>query len=648
MFISIFDKSASKNQVIQFNGLAILDDICLSCKTTEDLAGNYELEATFIIDDTEKYKYIEEEAILKVEMDYGDEIFRIAHLNPSSNEIEVYARQITIADTLDIFLEDVRPANLNGQGAISYMLANSNEYKANKQYAKDLQVFSDITKNNTAYYQNMNLYQAIHDCDQSFENRWGNCEIQRRGYRVDLNSKIGQNRGFQVRSKKNLEGFEYNTNVDNVITRIKPQGYNGITINGYVDSPLISNYPKVKTKVIKYDDIRVKDENNSEGYNTLAEAQAELIRRAKLEYTANHLDELKGEYRVSFIPLEQTEEYKDFAILERCYMGDTVQVIEQKLGINISVRVVRKRYNVLTQRVIELELSNYDLSANKIPTIGEIAKELNSIPNSNDILNDAKANASAMIKAGLKDSYVLVRENEILIMNTKDINTATKVWKWNNGGLGYSSTGYKGDFGLAITQDGAIVADFITTGVLNANLIKTGVLQSLDGSVSINLSNGAFTLGGGSNVATHTKDYSEWKNNDGSVTRVDVEGFYNKVGTNKREYHHLNYSKTGQVELPSNIGSITIPIALPNEFKGKNFEVMQGISDVWSRLFPNAISSFGISVLNKNITNATFDLKISCTAVALNYVANSANGYKVINTDSTFNIVVDYFFSIIA
>ena len=57
-------------------------------------------------------------------------------------------------------------------------------------------------------------------------------------------------------------------------------------------------------------------------------------------------------------------------------------------------------------------------------------------------------------------------------MDTNDVTTATKVWRWNSGGLGYSSTGYEGTYTTAITQDGAIVADFITTGTLNASLIN--------------------------------------------------------------------------------------------------------------------------------------------------------------------------------
>ena len=75
-------------------------------------------------------------------------------------------------------------------------------------------------------------------------------------------------------------------------------------------------------------------------------------------------------------------------------------------------------------------------------------------------------------------------------MNTADASTATKIWRWNLSGLGYSSTGYNGTYKTAITQDGHIVADFIDTGTLTANIIKAGIMQSTNGEFSFNLESG--------------------------------------------------------------------------------------------------------------------------------------------------------------
>ena len=108
----------------------------------------------------------------------------------------------------------------------------------------------------------------------------------------------------------------------------------------------------------------------------------------------------------------------------------------------------------------------------------------------------AKEIATGLINAGIKNSHVVVRKNEILIMDTDDINTAQKVWRFNVNGLGYSSTGYHGNFGLAMTMDGSIVADFINVGILNANLIKAGVIKSLNEKTWINMEDGTFSFGG--------------------------------------------------------------------------------------------------------------------------------------------------------
>ncbi|MBU6135228.1 phage tail spike protein [Clostridium tertium] len=492
--IGLFSANTPKSKVLASNGEYILDDICLYICSIEELASSYyDIEAVFLIDKAEKYKYIVEESILKVKEQYGYEIFKICKVAKDINKIRVYGRQITIDSSLGCWLSDVRPTSLNGQASLDYMLHGTNEYINNKQYARDLELFSDITKINTAYFQDMNLYRALHDTEQSFKNRWGG-EVKRRGYRININNRIGTNRGFQIRSNKNLLGFEVETNVDSVVTRIKPKGFNGITIDDYVDSSLINNYSRIYTKEIKYEDVKVKSEDSNEGYNTLVEAQTELIRRAKDEFITNHIDEIQATYRISFLDLSKTEEYKDYAILERCYIGDTVNVYEEKLGININVRVNKIKYNILTQEVIEIELTNSDLSKYKVPSIIDIKNQLDLIPSSDSILSEAKKNATDLINSGLKDSYVIVRKNEILIMDTQDINTAKNVWRWNNGGLGFSSTGYYGEFGTAITRDGKIVADFINTGLLNANLIRAGIIKGFNDNLIINLDIGEVTF----------------------------------------------------------------------------------------------------------------------------------------------------------
>lgn len=490
--ISCFPSTTTKNVVLGSNGKS-LDRYCIKCDTEEDLtSGNYILDATFLIEDNLQ-DLLQEETILKVLMDYGEEIFRISKVNIGTRYIDIVARQITIADSLTLWLEDVRPTNMSGSSAVGYLVSNS-------VGTKEIQVISDISTLNTAYYVRMNLYKALHDSENSFLERWGG-EILRRGYIEYINNHIGIDRGFTIREGKNLLGFECESNIDSLITRARGQGFNGI-LGNYVNSPLINSYSKVYTDIIKYDDIKLKDENNDEGYSTLAQAQAELDRRIGLEYSKNGIDKIKASYNINFVQLEKTEEYKDYIIAERVYLGDTIRVYIPKLNTDIQVRAIAKKYDVLAQKTIEINLSNYIKP--KALTIDKIMERLESIESAESILYQAKEDASSLIKGGLKNSYVIVRENEIVIGDTKDINTMVKVWRWNNNGLGYSSTGYYGTFGTAITNDGKIVANFITTGVLNAGIIKTGSITSVNGKVSLNLDNGNLAVTGGAFTLTNS------------------------------------------------------------------------------------------------------------------------------------------------
>jgi len=116
---------------------------------------------------------------------------------------------------------------------------------------------------------------------------------------------------------------------------------------------------------------------------------------------------------------------------------------------------------------------------------------------------------------------------EMLIMNTSDISTATHVWRWNINGLGYSSTGYLGPYTTAITADGQIVADFITTGTLTANIIKAGILKSANNTTWINMEDGSFSFGGGTiaitdnNITVDGEDLATWIDTKAEQSEVD-------------------------------------------------------------------------------------------------------------------------------
>ena len=183
------------------------------------------------------------------------------------------------------------------------------------------------------------------------------------------------------------------------------------------------------------------------------------------------------------------------ADMEAMKIGDRIRVISPPHGMD--------RFFPLTELTIALEHPEFStvvlgtevkagLSERSISEKKELVERIERLPTQSDTLRLAKDNATALITAATT-GHVVTRPNEILVMDTADKATAKKVWRWNLNGLGYSKTGYNGTYGTAITMNGAIVADFITTGTLNADLIRAGILKDKQGNISWNMSSGALT-----------------------------------------------------------------------------------------------------------------------------------------------------------
>lgn len=109
-------------------------------------------------------------------------------------------------------------------------------------------------------------------------------------------------------------------------------------------------------------------------------------------------------------------------------------------------------------------------------------KVIETIPVPSAIVQQAIDQATALITAATH-GHVVTTANEQLIMDTNDVNTATKVWRWNLNGLGYSSTGYNGTYATAITMDGQIVGQRIAANSISGDKLdityKTSVTKEI-------------------------------------------------------------------------------------------------------------------------------------------------------------------------
>ena len=437
-------------------------------------------------------------SILKVKDEYNDyEIFRITNININTNNstTTVYGRQITLEDSLRLWINSSKPTNMTGASALEKLYTDS------EGRIKELTTYSNINTTDTVFIVRKNLNEAIFDNDVSFLERWGG-EVERRGYNLSILKERGSDKGVVFRRGKNYTGIEEDVNQDKLVTRIIPIAFDGITLPEiYVDSPKINNYYNIFPQEIKFEEVKYKDSpnnSNKEGFDTLEEVYVELRRQASEYFTNNKCDELKGVYNIKVVDVSSTEEYKELSIFEKTWIGDTVTIIDEKLNLNIKARVTKRKFDVIKGMRNETEVTNITSRRHSL-SLESLQNQINNIqipevPDTDLIIQQAKEEVEEIIRNGITDSYVVLKENEILVMDTNNVDTAVKVLKMNKNGIAGSTTGYSGSFDLAMTVDGQIVADRITTGILNANLIKAGTLMSANGKSWLNMENGTFNF----------------------------------------------------------------------------------------------------------------------------------------------------------
>ena len=435
------------------NGLKVLSPLKAIVK--EEINGDYSLEITMPKGSSE----IQNEQIIKVPTPKSSQLFRVYNSDIDMLGKPVYYARHIFYDLLDYFIEDTRPTG-NGAFAISKILENT-PFSGN----------SDITKQETAYYMMISPVKAILGADNAFIKVWGG-ELERDNFTVRMKNHLGENRGVSIRYRKNLKGLRLQTDLSGVATKIMPTGLqeDGQTIlklpEIYVSSPLIDNYANIKTTRIHYSDIKIDEET------TRSQALDQLRNAARAEFQKG-IDKPLITATVEFIPLQDTEEYKDLEVLERVYLGDIVNIFHEDLNISLEAEVISYEFDALSERYIKVVLGNTD------PKYGDTQKNYveKQVKESKTFLEQAISKATQLI-TGNSGGYVVLhpaeKPQEIFIMDTPDMNTAEKVWRWNLSGLGYSSTGINGPFSLAMTMDGEIVADFIKSGTINGALIQAG------------------------------------------------------------------------------------------------------------------------------------------------------------------------------
>ena len=322
------------------NGLGFLVD-CISAKVTNAKNGVYELNIEYPRN-TNMEEYLIVGNIIKCNVgDNNYQLFRIKNVDKSFNPINIYAQHI-FYDLLDNYIEDAYPQNLNCEAFGNWILSKTD-------FSTNFEVFSDITGVKTARYVDKNPVQCFLGSEENSVINLFNCEIERDNFNIHFKSQIGYDNGVKLIIGKNITGITIKTDISSLYTKIKPVGYNGLTLpETFINSPLINEWPTPKICKYNFDSIKY-DPNDPEAYQTEEEAYSAL-RSATNDLFTNGIDKPQINIKIDWVELSKTTEYyNEYSNIEKVGLGDTVRA--NILGIDYTTRVIKTVYNVLNDRI---------------------------------------------------------------------------------------------------------------------------------------------------------------------------------------------------------------------------------------------------------------------------------------------------------
>lgn len=514
--------------------IAVLDDMALSAVINYNLDSNHTITVELDSDKAEVIiNKIGFKQIIKaktLEDDY--EYFIITGLDKVLDDtISITAVHWLTEITSKLFCDDLKPRGLNANLMLKHIVEGSEEYKNNIQYAKDIE-----TSGNIDTLVNCNLWQtSLGDYLEDLQELYGNCEVRKKGFTLSLMDYVGSRTPrYTVNYGENL--ISSTTSEEYILVKgILPKGYDGIRGNIVYSDKISSGI----TKVIEYPiRLREEGEEDEEGYtyyDTLEECQKALEDLAREEFETNKLDEIVITYDIEFLDLSTVA---DSNVTEKSYLsvGDVVNTKIDKYNTNINTRVVEMNYDVLAEEIEDVTLSNADIGSLKVPTLNSVSKEVENKLDGTEVISITKLESTNILNAGMKNSYVVVRKNEILVMDSPEIDNAVNVWRWNKNGLMHSNSGYNGIYTMGMRYDGIIFAD----------LIKAGILKSLNDKTWINMEDGSFNFADALKLVDGKLVFSHTNGSEGIT--IDKGGF--KVTT---------YSSTNGMEEVAKLIATSFP-----------------------------------------------------------------------------------------
>lgn len=287
------------------------------------------------------------------------------------------------------------------------------------------------------------------------------------GFTVRLYGHRGYDNGVVISYGKNLTDIEQDRNISNVATGIYPYWTNA-------EGALVTCDPKIVNAPGTYDFTRVVPVDFSNDFETQP-TSAQLRERAEKYGEDNKIGIPKTSITASFVQLEQFPEYEDLALLEKCDLCDTVTIRYLQLGVEAKAEIVKIETDVLLERYNSVEIG--DVRTNIADTIVGQQQEIKQKPSETYLREAVLALTETILGASGGAVRLLDTNNDgmpdtLYIADDPDPTKARKVWRFNHEGWGASNNGYNGPFSYGATLENGMVADFITAGTLNADLVN--------------------------------------------------------------------------------------------------------------------------------------------------------------------------------
>ena len=547
-------------------GIGTLTDT-VSCEVTEERNGLFECLLKYPVTG-QHYGRIAKECIIKAKPNdtAKPQAFRIYRITkPLNGIVSIYGQHISY-DLANVPVMPFATESRSPQLILSQLLAGDSRFTGWTDYSES-KPFS-VT-------QPKSVRACLGGSEGSMLSKWHG-EYEWDNFTVKFHTHRGVSTGVVIEYGKNLTALEQDEDNSGVYTQLLP--YAVFTAEG-AEGEMVVTLPEETLPIVSSEMVREKTlimdfTDRFDGSMAITE---EMLRAAANYYIRdNPLGATVPTVKVSFEPLWKQPEYA--SLLERVSLCDTVTIRHSALGVSVSAMVVQTVYDCLAERYTSITLDSE--KSCMITTISEVQNSVSKVQTTvgrfPKLLQTAIGNATSLI-TGQSGGYVVLHgdENgqpyELLILDAPNINDAVNVWRWNVGGLGFSHNGYNGPYETAITADGQIVADFITSGSLVANIIKAGVIQSQDGSSYWDLETGEVVL----RAYATSKEVTEVSDR---VTEIEEQKMYRLVITssNGNIFKNGNIATTLSAEVYSWDENITDSLD-PNQF-------------VWTRVSEDADS----------------------------------------------------------